>query len=85
MLACKTKQLTMFGLSDQTLMNSLSSQESMVPSLLIMSFTFCSTEGPMETIGDVNGHHSPAKLLKCFGIQNQEECTLVLKILKTCV
>lgn len=84
MLAHKTKQLTMFGLSDQTL-NSLSFQESMVPSLLIMSFTFCSTEGPVETIGDVNGHHSPAKLLKCFGIQNQEECTLFLKMLKTCI
>lgn len=37
----------------------------------------------MEAIGDVNRHHSPTELLKCFGIQNQEECTLVLKKLKT--
>lgn len=37
----------------------------------------------METIGDVDRHCSPAQLLEGFGIQNQEECTLVLKRTKT--
>lgn len=37
------------------------------------------TEGPVEPVGDVDGHPGPAQLLECFGVQNQEECAPVLE------
>lgn len=37
------------------------------------------TEGPMEPVGDVDGHPGPAQLLECFGVQNQEEGAPVLE------
>lgn len=43
----------------------------------------CGIKCPVETVGDVDRHSSPAKLFKCFGIQNQEERTLVLQRIKT--
>lgn len=36
-------------------------------------------ECPMETIGNVHRHLRSAQLFECLGIQNQQECALVLE------
>lgn len=51
--------------------------------LYMSKYLCCGVKCPVEPVGDVDRHSGPAKLLKCFGIQNQEERTLVLQRIKT--